>query len=40
MRILDPDDKFRGKYSFVSPREVEQAVKEGKVSTEKSRHDT
>ncbi len=32
---LNPDDKLREKYSFVSPREVEQAVKEGKVSTEK-----
>jgi hypothetical protein len=32
---LSPDDKLREKYSFVSPREVEQAVKEGKVSTEK-----
>ncbi len=36
---LNPDDKLREKYSFVSPREVEQAVKEGKVSTEKRRRD-
>ncbi len=32
---LNPNDKLRKKYSFVSPRELEQAVEEGKVSTEK-----
>lgn len=32
---LNPDEDLRKKYSFVSPRDLEQAVKKGEVKTEK-----